>query len=124
MIVVGISPLDKDATVSIVSDGEILYAAGEERFSRRKQHAGFPHDSLEAAFDLTGIQPEQIDSVAYAFLTWNRELASIDENLAAESNFLRGFRSRGVRALVAEAKGRISPRVTPMQPDRQSLVMI
>ena len=36
------SPLDKDATASIVEDGKILYAAGEERFSRIKQHKGFP----------------------------------------------------------------------------------
>ena len=39
MRVIGISPLDKDATASIVEDGKILYAAGEERFSRVKQHA-------------------------------------------------------------------------------------
>jgi len=41
MKVLGISPLDKDATVSIVEDGEILFAAGEERFSRVKQQDGF-----------------------------------------------------------------------------------
>ena len=31
MKILGISPLDKDATVSIVEDGKILFAAGEEQ---------------------------------------------------------------------------------------------
>ena len=29
MKVIGLSPLDKDSTVTIVEDGEITYAAGE-----------------------------------------------------------------------------------------------
>ena len=47
MKVLGISPLDKDATVSLVEDGRVLFAAAEERFSRKKQHAGFPQKALE-----------------------------------------------------------------------------
>ena len=54
MKILGISPLDKDATVSLVEDGQVLFAAGEERFSRQKQHAGFPHDALEKALEVTG----------------------------------------------------------------------
>ena len=42
MKVLGISPLDKDATVTLVEDGEIIYAAGEERFTRVKLQDGFP----------------------------------------------------------------------------------
>jgi carbamoyltransferase len=114
MIVLGISPLDKDATVSIVADGEVLFAAGEERFSRRKQHAGFPHRALKLAFESTGVRPEQVDSVAYAFLPWKRELAAIDESLAAESDFLREPKSANIRALVAQAKGRIPTREKPV----------
>ena len=34
MKVLGISPLDKDSTVTIVEDGRITYAAAEERFTR------------------------------------------------------------------------------------------
>ena len=49
MKVLGISPLDKDATVSLVEDGQVLFAAGEERFSRIKHHAGFPSLALDAA---------------------------------------------------------------------------
>ncbi len=73
MKVLGISPLDKDATVSLVEDGEILFAASEERFSRQKQHAGFPKQALETALEYTGTQLAEIDEVAYAFLTAEQE---------------------------------------------------
>ena len=114
MIVLGISPLDKDATVSLVADGEILYAAGEERFSRRKQHAGFPELSLEKAFASTGVRPEDVDIVAYAFLTWNREMATIDESLAFESRLPNAAPATSLRKLLAEAKQRVPPRDRPI----------
>jgi carbamoyltransferase len=48
MIVLGISPLDKDSTVSIVVDGKLVFAAEEERFTRNKLQDGFPTESLQA----------------------------------------------------------------------------
>lgn len=53
MKVLGISPLDKDATVTIVEDGRITYAAAEERFTRVKLQDGFPWRALQDAFDRT-----------------------------------------------------------------------
>lgn len=73
MKTLGISPLDKDATVSLVEDGKVLFAAGEERYSREKQHAGFPAMSLQAALDATNTSPEEIDEVSYAFLEPDQE---------------------------------------------------
>ena len=73
MIVLGLSPLDKDATVSIVADGRVLFAAAEERYSRVKQHAGFPHRALADALARTGIALGDIDVVAYPFLEWKEE---------------------------------------------------
>ena len=42
MKVLGFSPLDKDSTVTLIEDGRIMFAAGEERFSRVKLQDGFP----------------------------------------------------------------------------------
>ena len=53
MKVLGISPLDKDSTVTLVEDGKILYAAAEERFTRVKLQDGFPWCALENAFEKT-----------------------------------------------------------------------
>ncbi len=73
MMVLGISPLDKDATVSLVEDGKVLFAAAEERYSRKKQHAGFPAAALDHALEATGTRPEQIDRVVYSFLSADQE---------------------------------------------------
>ncbi len=71
--ILGISPLDKDATVSLIEDGRVLFAAGEERYSRQKQHAGFPGRALDAALAATGTKAEEIDKVVYAFLDADQE---------------------------------------------------
>ena len=54
MKVLGISPLDKDSTVTLVEDGVITYAAAEERFTRVKLQDGFPWQALEDALERTG----------------------------------------------------------------------
>ena len=73
MIVLGISALDKESTVAVVRDGRLTFALSEERLTREKQQGGFPHRSLEAAFAFEGLQPEEIDAVAYPFFAWDVE---------------------------------------------------
>ena len=114
MKVLGISPLDKDATASLVEDGRVLFAAAEERFSRIKQHAGFPARAIEAAFNFTGVNPDEIDAVAYPFLGWQQETELIQESLAAEGAFQDGFRTGNLQELLAEAERRVPNRSTPI----------
>jgi len=71
MKVLGLSPLDKDSTVTIVEDGVITYAAAEERFTRVKLQSGFPWQSLEDALDRTGTKASEIDKVVYPFLPYD-----------------------------------------------------
>ena len=73
MRVLGISPLDKDATVSFVEDGRVLFACGEERLSRTKLQDGFPSLALELGLARTGWTLDSIDRVAYAFLAGPEE---------------------------------------------------
>ena len=88
MKVLGISPLDKDSTVTIVEDGVITYAAAEERFTRVKLQDGFPWQSLADALDRTGTKPEDIDKVVYPFLTYDEETRLFERNLQREKEFL------------------------------------
>jgi carbamoyltransferase len=88
MIVLGISPLDKDSTFSIVSDGQVLFAAGEERFTRNKLQDGFPAESLSAGLKYTGIRPSDIDIVAYPFFGWQKETRLFTANLKNEAKLL------------------------------------
>ncbi len=110
MKVLGISPLDKDATASLVEDGRVLFAAGEERFSRVKQHAGFPGRAIAAALEATGTAPEEIDVVAYPFLTWEQEARLIEKAFADEARFAREFSPRDLQAQLAEAEKRVPHR--------------
>ena len=97
MKILGISPLDKDATVSIVEDGKILYAAGEERFTRVKQQSGFPHKALENALEYTNTSINEIDHIAYAFTDAQDEKKIIDKNIASEEQFIDEFKPDGFR---------------------------
>jgi len=110
MKILGLSPLDKDATVSIVDDGEILFAAGEERFSRNKQQDGFPRLALEKALDYTGLKVEDFDGVAYPFLTWENEAKLFERNISDESEFIKDFKCLDLGIMLSEAEKRIPKR--------------
>jgi carbamoyltransferase len=88
MIVLGISPLDKDATVALVVDGKVIFAAGEERFTRTKLQGGFPAQALQAGLKATGVLPKDINLVAYPFFDWQKEMQLFTENLRDEQQFL------------------------------------
>ncbi len=115
MRVLGISPLDKDATASLVEDGRVLFAAAEERYSRQKQHAGFPGQATEAAFAATGLGPDDIDVVAYAFLDGRDEARLIEECVRAERELLARTPRAPLAPLLAEARRRVPERTQPIQ---------
>ena len=56
------------AGAALVEDGAVRFAVSEERLSRIKNHSGyyhgFPDRSIEAAFDMTGWEPGEIDQIA------------------------------------------------------------
>src|SRR5207253_9128738 len=62
MRVLGLSPLDKDATASFLEDGRVVFACGEERLSRVKLQDGFPHRALQLGLRRTGWDPASIDA--------------------------------------------------------------
>jgi carbamoyltransferase len=79
MRVIGISPLDKDSTVSFLEDGRVVFACAEERLSRVKLQSGFPNRALNLAFERTRWTPETVDAVAYAFFDWDEEARLIHQ---------------------------------------------
>ncbi len=114
MRVLGISPLDKDSTVSIVEDGQVLFAAGEERFSRIKQQSGFPKLALEAGLAYTGLSLGDIDQVVYPFLTWQNEQKLFTANLESEKAFIKSFQPTDLAPQIKEALSRVPDRNTPI----------
>jgi carbamoyltransferase len=70
--ILGVSPLDKDATAALYIDGTWQVIA-EERLSRIKLHRGFPRHAIQALLTTAGIRAEQIDNVVYPFMPWRTE---------------------------------------------------
>lgn len=64
-LIVGISSFFHDSAVAIVRDGEVVAAASEERFSRKKHDASFPTRALEACLDVAGASVSDIDFIGF-----------------------------------------------------------
>lgn len=63
--ILGISAFYHDSAAALVRDGQIVAAAQEERFSRRKHDASFPTQAIASCLAFAEIQPEQLDYVAF-----------------------------------------------------------
>jgi carbamoyltransferase len=107
MKVLGISPLDKDSTITVVEDGVITYAAAEERFTRVKLQDGFPWRALEDALAVTGSSITEFDRVVYPFLTYDEETRLFERNLERERDFLDEHQVNATQEELREARERI-----------------
>ncbi len=114
MIVLGISPLDKDSTVSLLQDGKVLFAAGEERFTRNKLQDGFPAEALQSALDYTGIRVQDIDVVAYPFFDWKKETELFTANIRREETFLEESTINGTQRQIEIALPKVPNRTRPI----------
>ena len=65
MLVVGISAFYHDAAAALVRDGEIVAAAQEERFTRKKHDPSFPTHAVAYCLREAGIAVNQIDLVGF-----------------------------------------------------------
>ena len=63
--ILGISAFYHDSAAALVSDGEIIAAAQEERFTRRKHDPGFPSSAIEYCLAEGGIRCSAVDYVAF-----------------------------------------------------------
>ncbi len=77
MRIVGISAFYHDSAAALIVDGEIVAAAQEERFTRKKHDARFPRYALEYCLAEVGVSLDQVDHVAFydkPFLKFERLL--------------------------------------------------
>ncbi|MEM1054693.1 MAG: carbamoyltransferase [Bacteroidota bacterium] len=65
MTILGISCWYHDSAAALVRDGEIVAAAQEERFTRRKHDAGFPTNAIAYCLREAGTEADQLDAVAF-----------------------------------------------------------
>ena len=75
--ILGISGYYHDSAACLVVDGEIRSAVQEERFTRIRHDAAFPHNAVEYCVKSSGFTPDQIDHVVFydkPFLKFDRIL--------------------------------------------------
>ena len=77
MRILGLSAYYHDSAAALVQDGEVIAAAQEERFSRKKHDSRFPHHAIQSCLESCRIRPGDIDLVAFydkPFLKFERLL--------------------------------------------------
>jgi carbamoyltransferase len=69
MYILGLTTLG-DSAATLLRDGEIVAAAEEERFSRRKHHSGFPYNAVQFCLEEAGIKIADVEHVALYWKPW------------------------------------------------------
>ncbi|MCC9642765.1 carbamoyltransferase [Rhodopirellula sp. JC740] len=64
-LILGTSAFYHDSAVALVKDGEVVAAASEERFTRKKHDAAFPSLALEGCLNEIGASVSDIDYVGF-----------------------------------------------------------
>ncbi len=88
--ILGISAFYHDSAAALVVDGEIVAAAQEERFTRKKHDAGFPTHAVECCLAEAGIELKDVDYVTF----YDKPLIKFERLLETYLAFApSGFRS-------------------------------
>ncbi len=95
--VLGISAFYHDSAAALVRDGEIVAAAQEERFTRKKHDPAFPERAVNYCLEEGFIDPSDLDAVVFydrPLLTYDRALKNaLQMGDAGRDQFLRSTRS-------------------------------
>src|SRR5215208_3804113 len=69
MYILGLTTLG-DSAATLIKDGEIVAAAEEERFSRRKHHSGFPYNAMQYCLNEAGIGIADVGHIGLYWKPW------------------------------------------------------
>ena len=88
--ILGISAFYHDSAAALVVDGEIVAAAQEERFTRKKHDYNFPQNAIDFCLHAGGLKPEDLDYVGF----YDKPLTKFERLLETYLAFApAGFRS-------------------------------
>ena len=90
MRILGISAFYHDSAACLLDNGRIVAAAQEERFTRKKHDANFPHRAARYCLDAGGVGIGEVDHVAF----YDKPFLKFERLLETYLTFApRGFRS-------------------------------
>jgi carbamoyltransferase len=88
--ILGLSAFYHDSAAALVVDGEVVAAAQEERFTRKKHDAGFPKQAALWCLKEGGLAPTDLDAVTF----YDKPLLKFERLFETYLDFApRGFRS-------------------------------
>lgn len=116
MYILGISALYHDAAAALIKDGEIIAAAQEERFTRKKHDPSIPIHAVKYCLEQGGIEADDLHAVVYydnPYLTLGRFIQNL-KYAGEDSRDLLEFsleslinRKMWVHHMLREALGRL-----------------
>ena len=63
--ILGISAFYHDSAAALIASGEIIAAAQEERFTRKKHDARFPQNAIKYVLKEANLSLDQVDHVVF-----------------------------------------------------------
>ena len=93
MDILGISAFYHDSAACLVRDGEIVAAAQEERFTRKKHDPGFPHCAVEYCLSEAGIGVKDLKYIVF----YDKPLIKFERLLETYV----GFAPKGIQSFLA-----------------------
>ncbi|MCA9131791.1 MAG: hypothetical protein KDA45_01495 [Planctomycetales bacterium] len=88
--ILGLSAFYHDSAAALVVDGELVAAAQEERFTRKKHDFDFPQQAVDYCLQEAGLSPEELDYVGF----YEKPLSKFERLLQTYLAFApRGYRS-------------------------------
>jgi carbamoyltransferase len=89
--ILGLSAYYHDSAAALIKDGEIIAAAQEERFTRKKHDAGFPENAIRYCLQESGITLADVDEVVFYDKPLVKFERLLETYLAYAPNGLRSF---------------------------------
>jgi len=65
MKILGISAFYHDSAAALIDNGEIVAAAQEERFTRKKHDPGFPSEAIKFCLEYSGLTLNELDAIVF-----------------------------------------------------------
>jgi carbamoyltransferase len=90
-----------NAAACLIKDGELLAFVEEERFTHIKQFGGFPVHSIQYCLDTAGIRMEEVDHVAYGWMSLGSIVSSRLTRYVSNGLFFKTGYPAGVIAIDA-----------------------
>ena len=91
--ILGISAYYHDSAAALLSNGVLIAAAQEERFSRKKHDAGFPENAVAYCLDEAGLQLGDVEHVVF----YDKPLIKFERLLETYLSYA----PRGIRSFIA-----------------------